>query len=517
MIVGMLLTLLALAPACDNDSLDAAAGFYLLTGKEKVVGEDTYTPPEDTDTPPEDTYTPPEDTDTPPEDIDTPPEDIDTPPEDTYTPPEDTYTPPGDTDTPPCGSVATTVADLQQLSEGTDCDPETDFIDLLQGVVLNCVVVTTPLYEFAQELDAFHVADADGGPFSGIVVVVNKGTVSDIHVGDIVSVTGGLREYYCLSELVATGATVTGADTAVSTPVVEANLTGAGAEQWEGVLVTLTDVVVAEHDNFGGFSTQGGVLVDDGIFTDMVPADPGCTYSSLTGVVDFRYGKYQLLPRNTADLTLANVSCGQEVPGKGTIADIQSSQTSTTCEDEAFVGGGSVSLSDVVVTSQRFDYSNDKLHGYFVSDGVGGPNSGLLVLFDWAEDAQYVPNDVLDLEGDWTEFYCETEVKATSHKKTQTFSGDLPVSSLSPADLQTDTGEPYEGVVVRLSDVTALNAPNEYGEFVVTGDVVVRLKFEEVSYSPQQGEEFASITGPVGYSFGAYKIMPRTNGDIVQK
>ena len=80
-----------------------------------------------------------------------------------------------------------------------------------------------------------------------------------------------------------------------------------------------------------------------------------------------------------------------------------------------------------------------------------------------------------------------------------------------------DMGEAYECVLVTVENAEVIDNSLGYGEFSVSdgsGEVVV----DDAIYSydlPENGNMFASITGPVEYSFGAFKILPRTVDDFI--
>ncbi len=195
------------------------------------------------------------------------------------------------------------------------------------------------------------------------------------------------------------------------------------------------------------------------------------------------------------------------------IYSIQSSLISQTCADDAFVDGGSISLANVNVASPRFELSKDKLHGFFISEEQNGQYKGALVATAWGDNLEFQVGDIVSLEADWTEYFCETRLTAKMVSKTDLAQQPGPIV-ITPGDLQPDVGEPYEGVVVRLDDVEILSEINAYGEFLVTGPETVMLKFEGITYQPVLGDHLASISGPVTYSFGKYKIMPRSDADI---
>jgi hypothetical protein len=89
---------------------------------------------------------------------------------------------------------------------------------------------------------------------------------------------------------------------------------------------------------------------------------------------------------------------------------------------------------------------------------------------------------------------------------------------LAPADIAAGGGmaESYEGVLVRVEDVTASDATNRFGDFHVDGDLVISnfFLFEQGGQlDVLPGTTLAFAQGPLLYSFEEYKLAPRTMAD----
>jgi len=411
------------------------------------------------------------------------------------------------------------VADLQNKKEGLECPADSTFINLETGLKLDGVVVTAPVFEASQKLDGFFVQDVGGGEFSGIKVVVDKGTAPELKVGDVLNLVGDLKEYYCVTEFEATAVTVTGkTETPAAAVVASADIaSGEGAsEKWEGVLVEVKDTAVSEVDQYGNIVLEGGAVVADSI-TALPGVDAGCVYQSVTGVIDYAFKLYLLLPRTGEDLVLDDSKpCEEQPPATGSIKEMQESDTSKVCTDQNFLNAGTVELKDVVVMSPKYVVSKDKLRGYWVFDGVGGPWSGLLVTVGWDDTTAFEVGDIITVAGEWMEYYCLTEVKSTSIEDAgKTFEGEIPVNDVTAADLAKDKAEQWEGVLVRIKNVDVTEAPNQHGEFKVTGDIMVQDKFE-LTYEAKVGDKLTSVTGVLTYDYGNFKILPRSDQDIVK-
>ncbi|MBM4355483.1 MAG: hypothetical protein FJ109_17125 [Deltaproteobacteria bacterium] len=416
-------------------------------------------------------------------------------------------------------STGLKVADLQQKKEGLECPADSTFINLDTGLKLDGVVVTAPVFAASQKLDGFFVQDVGGGEYSGIKVVLDKGTAPVLKVGDVVNLVGDLKEYYCLTEFDATNIVVTGkteTPTAAAVQPADVAADAATSEKYEGVLVKLEGVPVAEVDQYGNIVLEGGAVVNDAI-TDLPKVAAGCKYESLVGVIDYSFKQYLVLPRSLEDLVLdESVPCEEQPPATGSIKEMQESDTSTVCTDQNFLNAGAVELKGVVVMSPKYVVSKDKLRGYWVFDGVGGPWSGLLVTVPWEDTTGFQVGDIVDVTGEWMEYYCLTEVKGTALTGTgKTFDKEIPVSDVTAADLAKDKAEQWEGVLVRIKNVEVTEAPNNYGEFKVTGDVMVQKKFD-LTYEAKVGDKFAAIVGVVTYDYGNFKILPRSDSDFVQ-
>ncbi len=146
---------------------------------------------------------------------------------------------------------------------------------------------------------------------AGIRVLVGGGSLPDR--GDRVQVSGALDTYFTSRELDAS--TVRAVGTGTITPV-SLTVSQATGEDYEGVLVTLTDATVsdADHDcsaDNGGCSDDDlwevggptGIVVDKRVFEDADSAwTAGIDDGTLTGVMDIRFDRRRIHPRIAADL-----------------------------------------------------------------------------------------------------------------------------------------------------------------------------------------------------------------------
>jgi hypothetical protein len=74
--------------------------------------------------------------------------------------------------------------------------------------------------------------------------------------------------------------------------------------------------------------------------------------------------------------------------------------------------------------------------------------------------------------------------------------------------------ELWESVLVRIEDVEVVTEPNAYNEWVVadretlTHTATIDDYLHNYSGDLSEGTAFSSITGPLHYSYGSYKIVP---------
>ncbi|RMF37742.1 MAG: PKD domain-containing protein [Chloroflexi bacterium] len=166
---------------------------------------------------------------------------------------------------------------------------------------------------------------------------------------------------------------------------------------------------------------------------------------------------------------------------------------------------GQVVTTEGIVTA-RFQY------GYFIEDPAGGAWNGL-----WVHDTTNTPDrgDRVRITGEVAEYHGLTELDNLTAYQVESGGNPLP----DPVVLPTGdvSQEQWEGVLVRVENVTVVNADLGYGEWSVddgSGEVIIDDK-GDYSYTPTEGDELRSITGPLDYHHGAFKIQPRDDADIV--
>lgn len=446
-----------------------------------------------------------------------------------------------------------TIYDIQSSDSSTNCTTEGN-VTVEKGIEIGPVVVTTPLFSAASTLDGFYVSDFPVGgdvSFTGIMVVISKDAQLKIAPGDEVIIKGDYKEYYCLSEIFASSVTVTGAQPPPSPyvlkdPTLLENGGGPMTEPYEGVLITLQGLEVtatSSSDGKGWFRVGNGIEVLNDFKVDFTPA-LGQKLKSISGVVKYHWGKYRLVPRYASDIVEEGAITPEPTPDvaepgpdaaadaggeqKKTILQIQASQASVDCTANADVTvAQSVALADVVVVSPRHDVSAS-LHGYYIQDpvtswpyGSDGKYTGTLMVVAKSLNTNFQQGDLVSVVGDYKEYYCMTEIVATSAQKVGT--APVPQALEAQASWFEQGGtvvncEPYEGLRVTIADVQVTNTTGgtqpkwwfQAGNGIYVTDFF-GLK-DQLALSVGQG--IKRLTGAVYYSWGKYLLVPFTTADI---
>lgn len=357
-------------------------------------------------------------------------------------------------------------------------------------VTLEGLVVTSPLN---RDGDGFFVADPAGGANSGLYVWRQTGFAElTVSPGDELRITGTVVEYYGWIELVVDSlddVEVTGEAT-IPAPVDLGDGAGVDWEDYESVVVTLGAQTVTSVDAFNTGTLSAGIKLDDGF--QYLDFDCRGDFASLTGVVFYEYEAHSLNPRTDDDLGAYTAPVAEPA----TVAQIQSGEM---C--------GPVILEDVVVTSPVADDEGSSV--FFVQDEGGGALSGMGA---FVKDAlvDVAPGDVLTLTGSADEFYDFSQlylVDATGLVASDTRVEPVAESlSAAPSDW-----EPYEGMLVTLTDVTVTGA-EDFGEVPTDWNIAIDDLYHD--HGLEDGDTVVSITGVVYYSYETWKLEPRSADDL---
>ncbi|UCD09617.1 MAG: lamin tail domain-containing protein [Dehalococcoidales bacterium] len=350
--------------------------------------------------------------------------------------------------------------------------------------------ITTEGIVIALYYNGYFIEDPSGGAWNGLWV--NDSNTPAL--GDRLRLTGTVDEYYNLTELRnLTSYQVLSSGNPIPEPEVLA--TGdVSQEQWEGVLVRVENVVVIDDNlGYGEWSVSDGsgdvVLDDKGSYT-YVPTT-GKAISAITGPLDYSYGSFKILPRDDNDI----------IPGYTSIYDIQYAPDPS--GDSPFDGQTNITTEGIVTAL----YYN----GYYIEDPSGGAWSGL-----WIYDSNSPAlGDRLRLTGTVDEYYNLTELRdLTSY---QMLSSGNPIPDPEVLVTGDVSQEQWEGVLVRVENVIVTDDSLGYGEWSVSdssGDVRLDDK-GSYTYVPTTSDAIYAIIGPLDYSYGTFKMLPRDDDDII--
>lgn len=184
--------------------------------------------------------------------------------------------------------------------------------------------------------------------------------------------------------------------------------------------------------------------------------------------------------------------------------------------------GQEVTVSGIVTAAEWTGYKDN----FYISMPEGGAWKGILIYM--AGDTTLIPGDEVEVIGTVDEYYGLTEISGHSNPITITFiSSGNPIPSATPVNcgelMTTATGEPYEGVLVELNDVTVIQEPDQYGQWLVddgTGlaqidDGFFYLDEVEPPIVIELGQQWEIIRGCLDYSYNEYGVNPRTPDDMV--
>lgn len=263
--------------------------------------------------------------------------------------------------------------------------------------------------------------------------------------------------------------------------------------------------------------------IASGDATDLPDADPDAT------TPDAEPGDTQVPPDGAAPTDVVVTDTAPQIPppdvtvdlglcsppgGSRNIYDLQNPD----CPDHIFpnpVGndGVDVELDGVIVTGLFGDT-------LFVQEPPGGPYSGITVFaHGLPTDTDLAVGDRVNITGSYSEFFENSQIYLDTYDRIGPGAPPEPYVIAHPSHIATNgpIGELFEGVLVRVEDVHTLHTqpdcPRDYGEFAITG----LLRVDDLGYrwDARLGDHFESITGPLMYAFGNFKMEPRDADDVV--
>lgn len=464
------------------------------------------------------------------------------------------------------GGGLMTIFEIQSSDASKTCT-DNDFVNG-QSVSIEAVVATGFDYPGGGN-KGLYVQDKMGGPWAGLFAVVDTDDtlLDDLAIGDEVTLGGRLVEAFCVTRLEVDSAKK-GGTSSVSTTTVDLDdigeaVSGADKEQWESVLVQIKDLVVSEpNPEFGGKGrgdmwvgvdeNDKALLVSPGLDSDfsyylkdddkyVVKAKKGDAIGSITGIVTFAFDQWRIIPVD--EDAVAGISGGGGGGGDYklmTVKEIQESDTSLKCKPDGFTNGPDVEVKGLTIVSAMEQGSVD---GIFAQDDSGAWN-GVYLQGDKGDDLfkDLQPGDVVDVKGSIVDFYCMTQIAVDELTLAGKAAGMPEAVTVTFADIGEAVAdadkEQWEGVLVTISDVTAstinpkLGDDKSHGDFYVgTNDSDEGLMIspglansfavedpEDVwTVSVNKGDEFASITGVMRYSFEIWRLVPLDDDAMVSK
>ncbi len=374
-------------------------------------------------------------------------------------------------------------------------DIQSGAIDEYTDVMVKGAIVTAPTLS-----EGFFVQDAGGGEYSGIYVYMQSG-LDDLYLseGDEIDIIGYTVEYYEWTELTVTATAnlqVTGEGDVVVDSVDPDSVSD--WEVWESCLISLGAVEVSSVDSYGEALVNGGVELANLFFN--FDTEVGATYTDVLGVVSYEYEEWKLNPRSEDDLV--GYVGGPEAPSV-TVYDIQSGDVSE---------GASVEIVDVVVTSP-LEIDEDYGSGaFYVQDAGGGEYSGIYVYVYGGEDLLIEPGDTVTLSGSISEYYDLTEISLDADDLEITGTATVTTDSVN-ADTIGDW-EVWEGCLIQIGS-SEITKSNGYGDYYLDNGLLIDNVFMDFD-DGLEGTIYSSITGPLYYSYSEWRLLPRSEDDLVQ-
>ncbi|ALM74356.1 hypothetical protein TBCH5v1_0383 [Thermococcus barophilus] len=150
---------------------------------------------------------------------------------------------------------------------------------------------------------------------------------------------------------------------------------------------------------------------------------------------------------------------------------------------------------------------------FFMQNGTG-PWTGIYVYTGSAPSVQV--GDLVEVRGYVKEYYGLTEISVNpKYGDYVKVLGTAPVPEPVTLPSGNVSQEKWESVLVKVVGVTVVDPDLGYGEWLVDdGSGPVRIDDLIYRYTPEYGQKFDYIIGPVYYSYGNFKIEPRGPEDL---
>jgi len=176
-----------------------------------------------------------------------------------------------------------------------------------------CVTTTGVVTAESPEYDNFYIQDANSSSYAGIYVHNYQGNGSTPTLGQNITITAWVNEYYSLTQLIdAPSSSVNSSGNSIApTSISTGDLVGCteNGEMVEGMLVKIENVIVTAPSNeYGEWYVDDGTgpcKIDDKMFDgEWLEPSSSQEFQSITGVVDYAYSEFSIFPRTMVDIVL---------------------------------------------------------------------------------------------------------------------------------------------------------------------------------------------------------------------
>lgn len=335
------------------------------------------------------------------------------------------------------------------------------------------------------------------GAWNGIFV--NDG-VNTPAIGDSVTIEGMVAENFDASQIEAvSNYTLESAPVVIPMSTTINSVDLQTMEDYEGVLVTIIGAICTDENAlYGQWVVNNGTVPTDSavVDDDMFAYLPTLTTSyDITGIGDYSYGIYKILPRDINDII------GAIPPAILTIYDIQYSTASNGDSPEV---GNTVTTNGIVT---GITAAGD----FFIQDGDGAWNG----LYIFENGTTVVLGDEVEVTGTVLEYNGLTEMGSVSNVSILSSGNALPnATNISTSNANM---EEYEGVLIMVSLAECTNNSEGFGLWSLNDNSgTIKGDDDIFDYATTAVEgSYYDVTGIGHYSFSEYKILPRDLNDIV--
>ncbi len=200
---------------------------------------------------------------------------------------------------------AISIYDIQYTTNpGVDNTYPSPYAD--EVVTITGVVTATGYH--ATSGQKFFITEPTGGAWRSIFI---DDTSHAVQIGDLISVTGTVKEYYGMTEIRQCSAVnVLRSNYPLPSPIILTSGQMASEEAYECCLAKIQNVICTTAPNSQNElfvdDGSGAVKVDDGFFSGAVPfpinSGVGVNYNYIMGIIDYSHGYYSLQPRTSLDI-----------------------------------------------------------------------------------------------------------------------------------------------------------------------------------------------------------------------